>query len=347
MAVLLFRSIFPNPGSRPVHLSMDGVVSLRERRRTIGTADMAIDRWFVIASLELVLLLAEPMARADADAALNLPDAPRAAAPQPSGQTDTPSATGQSGSQTSPAPSKAPPLTPEEQRKKAQEQLKQEEKQRVWAVVATFNTTANQEAIPLSKGQKYQLFFKSAFDPWPFLLAAVLAGTNQAQNSFPEWGQGVQGYAKRFGASYGDYFIGNFLGNAVLASALHEDPRYYQKGTGSYTRRALWAASGTVWCKRDSGTWGPNYANFVGNLMGAAVSNVYYPASDRTVGGTITRGLSVTAQGIIGSEVIEFWPDIVRHHQRKQAEKLAKKNGLPTAQPAAQPSSPTNGPPQF
>jgi hypothetical protein len=225
--------------------------------------------------------------------------------------------------------------------------LEQEEHQRVWAVVATFNTTANQEAVPLSTGQKFQLFFKSAFDPWPFLLAAILADTNQAQNSFPEYGQGVQGYAKRLGASYGDYFIGNFMGNAVLASALREDPRYYQKGTGSFTRRALWAASGTVWCKRDNGTWGPNYANVVGNLMGTAISNVYYPAPDRTVGGTISRGLSVTAQGIIGSEVIEFWPDIVRHHNRKQAEKLARKNGMTIApQPAPQPSFPATHAPQ-
>jgi hypothetical protein len=304
---------------------------------------MAIHRWFSTVSLGLVLLFAEPIARSEVvDASLNLPDAPPAE-PQTAGQADAPAATGQ----TSPAPSKAPPLTPEEQRKKAQEQLEQEEHQRVWAVVATFNTTANQEAIPLSTGQKFQLFFKSAFDPWPFLLAAILAGTNQAQNSFPEYGQGVQGYAKRFGASYGDYFIGNLMGNAVLASALREDPRYYQKGTGSYTRRALWAASGTVWCKRDNGTWGPNYANVVGNLMGTAISNVYYPASDRTASGTISRGLSVTAQGIIGSEVIEFWPDIVRHHQRKQAEKLARKNGMPSAsQPAQQQSSPATHPPQ-
>jgi hypothetical protein len=309
---------------------------------------MAIHRWFSTASLGLVLLFAEPMARAGvADAALNLPDAPQADLPQTSPQADAPAAAGQSGSQTPPAPSQAPPLTPEEQRKKAQEQLEQEEKQRVWAVVATFNTTANQEAVPLSTGQKFQLFFKSAMDPWPFLLAAVLAGTNQAQNSFPEYGQGLQGYGKRFGASYGDYFIGNLLGNAVLASALREDPRYYQKGKGSYTRRALWAASGTVWCKRDNGTWGPNYANVVGNLMGTAISNIYYPASDRTVGGTISRGFSVTAQGIIGSEVIEFWPDIVRHHQRKQAEKLARKNGLPSAsQPPPQPSSPVAHPSQ-
>jgi hypothetical protein len=270
---------------------------------------MAKHRWFSTTSLGLVLLFAEPMARAEmADVPLNLPDAPLAEVPQTSPQTEAPAATGQSGSQTSPAPSKTPPLTPEEQRKKAQEQLDQEYNQRVWAVVATFNTTANQEAI--------------------------LAGTNQAQNSFPEYGQGVQGYAKRFGASYGDYFIGNLMGNAVLASALREDPRYYQKGTGSYTRRALWAASGTVWCKRDNGTWGPNYANVIGNLVGSAISNVYYPASDRTVGGTISRGFSVTAQGIIGSEVIEFWPDIVRHHRRKQAEKLARQQSLNGTSPA-------------
>lgn len=317
-------------------------------RRRFGAADMATLRWFSIASLGLVLVFTEPGVGAEpAKAALNLPDAPVANLSQTSAQTNAPAATGQSGSQTSPAPSKAPPLTPEEQRKKAQEQLKQEEHQRVWAVVATFNTTANREAVPLSPAQKFELFFKSASDPWPFLLAAVLAGTNQAQNSFPEYGQGVQGYAKRFGASYGDYFIGNFMGNAVLASVLREDPRYYQKGTGSYTRRVLWAASGTVWCKRDKGTWGPNYANFVGNLMGTAISNVYYPASDRTVGGTISRGLSVTAQGIIGSEVIEFWPDIVRHHRRKQAEKLARKNGVPGAyQTAPQPASPEAHPPQ-
>jgi hypothetical protein len=293
----------------------------------------------------MALLLAQPMAKAKAvDGPLSLPDAPVANQQQTSPQTDVPEASGQSSSQTSAAPGKPPPMTPEEQRKKAQEQLEQEEKQRVWAVVATFNTTANQDAVPLSKGQKFQLFFKSAFDPWPFLLAAVLAGTNQAQNSFPEYGQGVQGYAKRFGASYGDYFIGNFMGNAVLASVLHEDPRYYQKGKGSFTRRALWAASGTVWCKRDNGTWGPNYANVMGNLIGTSISNVYYPAADRTVGGTISRGISVTAQGIIGSEVIEFWPDIVRHHRRKEAEKLAKKNGLPD--PDQQPSSPAALPPR-
>jgi len=237
-------------------------------------------------------------------------------------------------------------MTEEERRKLAQEQLAKQEKQRVFAVMATFNTTADKDAVPLSTGEKYQLFFKSATDPWPFVLTAFGAGIDQADNSFPGYGQGVQGYAKRYGAAYVDYFTGNLLGNAVLASWWKEDPRYFQKGTGSFTRRALWAASGTVWCKRDNGTWGPNYANVIGNLMGGAISNLYYPASERTVGDTLSRGFTVTAQAIIGSEIIEFWPDMVRYHRRKEAEKLARQGVVPNAVQPAPGSTPPPPAPQ-
>jgi hypothetical protein len=295
------------------------------RRIEVG---LALNRWFPAASVALVLLIAGPVAKSqNDDAALNLPDAPLAIE-QTSSSTTPPPSTGLSTSQT-PAPPGTGDLTPEEAaRQKAEQQLHAQEKQRVFGVMATFNTTTNKDALPLSSGQKYQLFFKSATDPWPFLLAAFGAGIDQAENSFPEYGQGMQGYAKRFGAAYTDYFTGNLLGNAVLASVLKEDPRYFQKGKGSFSKRFLWAAASTVWCKRDNATWGPNYANVMGNLMGAAVSNLYYPESDRTVGGTLGRGFTVTAQAIIGSEVIEFWPDIVRHHNRKQAEKLARQGGV-------------------
>jgi hypothetical protein len=282
------------------------------------------------------------MARAQlAEAVLNLPDIPQASSQQTSPSSPTATPAPHSDSQTSAAPATGSPE--ENDRKKAQEQLDQQLHQRVFGVMATFNTTNNRDALPLSTRQKYELFFKSASDPWPFVLTAVGAGIDQAQNSFPEYGQGVEGYAKRWGAGYTDYFTGNLLGNAVLASMLKEDPRYFQKGTGSFATRALWAAGGTVWCKRDNGTWGPNYANVMGNLMGAAVSNLYYPASDRTVGETLERGFTVTAQAIIGSEVIEFWPDMVRHHKRKQAEKLARQ-GIQTPAPQATPPPPAPQP---
>jgi hypothetical protein len=216
------------------------------------------------------------------------------------------------------------PVDQKTQHEKAEEELQQQEHQRVAGVMATFNTTSNPDAVPLSSGQKYRLFFKSAFDPWPFGLNVFVAGFNQAADADPEWGQGVQGYAKRYGAAYSDYFIGNFFGNAVLPSMLREDPRFFQKGSGSFMDRFLWAAASTVWCKRDNGRWGPNYANVGGNLIGAAIARTYYPTSERTVADTIDDGLTVSAEGIVGAEVIEFWPDMVRHHQRKKAEKLAR-----------------------
>jgi hypothetical protein len=265
------------------------------------------------------------------------------AAPGPATSAATPAQTapaqGSSSAQT------AAPLSDDEKKKRdlAEEQLKAQEHQRVFGVMATFNTTRNNDALPLSTRQKFQLFFKSETDPWPFLLASVVAGIGQADDSYPEWGQGVQGYAKRFGGAYTDAFIGNFFGNAVLTSILKEDPRYFQKGKGSARSRFLWAAASTVWCKRDNGKWGPNYANVGGNLIGSAVARIYYPASERTVSDTITDGLTVSAEGIVGAEVIEFWPDIVRHHKRKQAEKLARQQAAQdaAAKAGAQPTAPS------
>jgi hypothetical protein len=302
---------------------------------------LALTRWFAVACLAFTLPLAGVASTPD------LPDNPApngAQAAQGSSQTSSSSSTQSSSTDNAQQPASA--ASDEERRKLAQEQLEEQLHQRVFAVMATFNTTANKDALPLSTKQKYVLFFRSASDPWPFVLNLAGAGIDQAENSFPEYGQGVQGYAKRFGAAYTDYFTGNLLGNAVLASLLKEDPRYFQKGTGSFTSRLLWAASSTVWCKRDNGTWGPNYANVLGNLMGASISNAYYPEPDRTVSGTIGRGFTVTAQAIIGSEIIEFWPDMVRYHRRKVAEKLAKKMGDSSEPYAPQPGSSISTTPQ-
>jgi len=288
-----------------------------------------------LVALACPLVSQQPGATIAATAAGSLPEAPQppiapGAVELPDQQSSlqqipaqTPAAQGSSSSQ-APAP---PPDAEKSEREKAEEQLKAQEHQRVMGVMATFNTTSNRDALPLSPKQKFELFFKSETDPWPFLLSSVVAGIGQADDSYEEWGQGAQGYAKRFGAAYSDAFIGNFFGNAVFTSWWHEDPRYFQKGSGSGMKRFLWAASSTVWCKRDNGKWGPNYANVGGNLVGAAIARAYYPASERTVSDTLSDGLTVSAEGIFGSEVIEFWPDMVRHHKRKQAEKLARQAG--------------------
>jgi hypothetical protein len=286
--------------------------------------------------MAVIFFFAVPLARSQsADASLTLPDNPSPNRQQSSSPnnatraTDSPVPAGQSSStQTTPA---TPPQT-------AAEQLKQQEHQRIMGVMATFNTTQNHNALPLSPKQKFQLFFKSVTDPWPFALTAVVAGISQADDDFSAYGQGVQGYAKRYGAAYTDYFTGNFFGNAVLPSLLHEDPRYYQRGHGKIITRALWAAGSTGWCKRDDGTWGPNYSNVAGNLIGAAISNVYYPAAERSVGDTIQRGISVTVEGAVGAELIEFWPDIARHYKKKKADKRAREAAQKNSQGVSQPT---------
>jgi hypothetical protein len=258
------------------------------------------------------------------------PQTPTPAPSQPDQQPQTPVPDQSSSSQTSSSSSNSSqssqqqPDAQKTHQETAEEQLKEQESQRVAGIMATFNTTRNPNALPLSSSQKYRLFFKGAFDPWAFGLTAFVAGIGLAEDSTPEWGGGMHGYGKRLGAGYADYFMGNFFGNAVLTSLLHEDPRYFQKGSGRPMKRVLWAAASTVWCKRDKGGWGPNYANVGGNLIGAAIGRVYYPAADRTVSSTISDGLTVSAEGILGAEVIEWWPDLVRYHQRKQAEKQAR-----------------------
>ena len=206
--------------------------------------------------------------------------------------------------------------------------------------MATFNMTNNKQALPLTPRQKFQLFFKGATDPWTIGITAISAGIGQAEDSPPEWQGGVEGYSKRFAAGYTDTFDGNLWGNAILTSWWHEDPRYYRKGTGSFTRRFVWAAGSSFWCKRDNGTWGPNYANVVGNIIGGTIGNLYYPPSQRGVDATFDHSASVTSYGILGAEVIEFWPDIANHYIRKHREKLARQAAKQDAQQDAQQTTP-------
>lgn len=206
--------------------------------------------------------------------------------------------------------------TPKSQQDQAAEDLKREEKQRILGIMPDFNMIDNAQAPPLSPKQKFHLFWKSSTDPYVFFVAGVVAGYGQANNSNPGYGQGAEGYFKRFGASYADAFDGNLWGNAILPVWWHEDPRYFRKGTGSVKSRMLHAALSTVWCRRDNGTWGPNYANVMGNFVGGAISNLYYPKEDRGPELVFGNGLTVTAEGAIGAQLVEFWPDILRHYRK-------------------------------
>lgn len=193
----------------------------------------------------------------------------------------------------------------------AEKQIKAQEHQRILGVVPEFNISNLQNAAPLTAKQKFKLAFRSAVDPATFAISAFTAGLNQAEDSYREYGQGVQGFAKYWGASYADSFDGTMLGNAVFPSLLHEDPRYFRKGTGSFGSRAWYAMLTTVRCKSDSGNWVPNAGNLLGNIAAGGISNLYYPASDRGVELTFQRAFIVTAEGALGALFYEFWPDVL------------------------------------
>ncbi len=160
-------------------------------------------------------------------------------------------------------------------------QIKEQEKQRVLGFIPNFYVSYVPNAAPLAPKHKFELAWKSAIDPVTFVAVGALAGFDQAGDRWGAYGQGAQGYAKRFGASYANVFAGTFIGGAILPSLLKQDPRYFYKGSGSKRKRILYALASSVICKGDNGQWQPNYSSILGNLAAGGISNLYYPASDR------------------------------------------------------------------
>jgi hypothetical protein len=163
----------------------------------------------------------------------------------------------------------------------AEAEIKDEEKQRVLGVLPNFYVTYDPVAFPLSRKQKFELAWKSTIDPVSFGLTGAVAGIEQETDTFNGYGQGAQGYAKRFGASYANFVTGTFIGSAVLPSLLKQDPRYFYKGTGTKRARIFYAIANSVICKGDNGKWQANYSSILGGLASGGISNLYYPAADR------------------------------------------------------------------
>ena len=166
----------------------------------------------------------------------------------------------------------------------AEEQLQAEEKQRVLGFVPNFYISYNPNAAPLSPKQKFKLAWKATIDPVTFGLNGGIAGIEQAQDKFPSYGQGAEGYAKRYGASYADLVTGTFIGSAILPSLLKQDPRYFYKGSGTIRSRILYALANAVICKGDNRRWQANYSGIIGSLASGGISNAYYPPASRGAG---------------------------------------------------------------
>jgi Carboxypeptidase regulatory-like domain len=185
----------------------------------------------------------------------------------------------------------------------ATQQVRAEEKQRVFGIVPNYFVVYDKNAVPMTKKLKYELAFKAATDPVSIAGDVFLAGVNQAADT-PNYQQGAEGFGQRFGAAFADSFTNIMIGGGVLPSLLHQDPRYFYQGTGSGTSRALHAMSFAIICKGDNGRSQFNYSGVGGNLIAGALTELYYPPSNRGPGLVFSNTL-INAGGRLANGLVQ------------------------------------------
>src|ERR1039457_6701099 len=181
---------------------------------------------------------------------------------------------------------------------------------RVFGVLPNYQTAdASQEGTVLGSRQKLNIASKDSFDYPLVLTAAAFAGLGQLTGQQPSFGQGLKGYGHRLVTNYADQSLGNILAEGVFPSLLHEDPRYFRRGTGSIVSRAGYALSRVLVTHKDSGGRRFNYSEWLGNAGAVAISNAYYPDS-RTPLDNGTKLLMQVGTDAVSQVLKEFWPDI-------------------------------------
>ena len=214
-------------------------------------------------------------------------------------------------------PAAAPPAkSPDEQ-----EIEKREQSQRVLGVIPNFGTTNRRDAPPLPPKAKFRLFYRSAFDPVELSVVGLQAGLSQANDEFPEYGQGAAGFGKRYGSTLADEVSSSFFSNYFYPVVLKEDPRYFRLGTGSIKRRIGYALYQEISCRTDKGGRSFAFNNVLGAFSSGGLSNLYYPRAERGFGLTMSRSAIAIGYSSLGGLVDEFYPDInhwLFHRHQKQ-----------------------------
>jgi hypothetical protein len=202
-------------------------------------------------------------------------------------------------------------------------------KDRLFYALPNFLTLENAKNVPpLTAGQKFKTITRASFAPVEYAWYGSLAGISQLENSEPGYKQGMEGYAKRFGAAFADGTIENYFTGAIFPSLLHQDPRFYQTSQGTFWHRAGYAASRIFVTRTDAGGAQFNYSEIFGSAMAAGISTyAYHPRGDRNIPNAFSVWGSEVGYDMLTIVVKEFWPDL-----RK---KLSHKHETPAV--AAQP----------
>jgi hypothetical protein len=188
---------------------------------------------------------------------------------------------------------------------------------RIMGVLPNYRTAdASQEGTSISARRKLYIARKDSFD-YPLVgLSAVLAGFGQLTDQQPSFGQGVKGYAHRLVTNYADQAMGNMFTEGFFPAMLHEDPRYFRRGSGSTLHRAGYALSRVMVTHKDTGGSRFNFSEWMGNASAVAISNAYYP-DGRTASDNATKLLQQVGTDALSQLLKEFWPDVRRKFSHK------------------------------
>lgn len=170
---------------------------------------------------------------------------------------------------------------------------------------------------PLTQGERTNLFLKSLINPWGYFKGAMSAGIDQWNDKPSEWGQGAQGYGKRFANITGQYSVQKAV-TFLASSALHEDNRYFGSGEHGIWPRTRYALMSSVLARHDSGRRSISLSQLGGVAAGAFIARLWLPSSQSSAAdGAVSFGISMGGNAAT-SVLKEFLPDLLRRVVPKQ-----------------------------
>jgi|SRR5208283_1037158 len=184
-------------------------------------------------------------------------------------------------------------------------------KNHIFWIIPNYRADENPAEIQaLTPAEKMKVALDDSFDPSAFLVAGIFAGLSMGQKQYSSFGTGAPGLGKYYGGAFADQAIGNIMTEGLFPVALHQDPRYFVKGTGGFWKRTGYAISREVITRGDDGRNHFNTSELAGNAVAAGISNLYYPAADRSFGNTASKWEQQIALDTFFNVAKEFWPDV-------------------------------------
>ena len=154
--------------------------------------------------------------------------------------------------------------------------------------------------------------FTEVARPFTLLPALYSASYEQLFNTDPKYGHDAGAFGEKFGAAMLRSASVRVLSDGILATAFHQDPRYYRIAHGNIVKRGLLSARQALIRRGDDGSDQFNYSGIIGRAAAAAMVVTYYPepsVTARVVGNTFWNSIATDAGGDL---VLEFLPNIIR-----------------------------------